>query len=130
LNLSANCTTRALTDVLLITPKVGEEKLLSGFANCGWLRALKNSTRNSRNYAVEYQLRAWANTSEALFDTYAGLRRNILDAFAEAGVEIMTPTILSHRDANEIAIPPERFPSRPRPREIRIAVDPPNQPND
>jgi small-conductance mechanosensitive channel len=42
------------------------------------------------NYAVEYQLRAWTNTSEGLFDTYAD------------------------------------FPSRPRPREIRIAVDPPN----
>ena len=82
------------------------------------------------NYAVDYQLRAWTNTSEGLFDTYAALRRNILDCFAEAGVEIMTPTILSHRDASELAIPPERFPSRPRPRKIRIAVDPPNQPND
>jgi small-conductance mechanosensitive channel len=82
------------------------------------------------NYAVEYQLRVWTNTSEGLFDTYADLRRNILDAFAEAGVEIMTPTILSHRDASELAIPTERFPSRPRPREIRIAIDPRNPPND
>jgi hypothetical protein len=30
-----------------MTPNVGDEKLLSGFANCGWLRALKNSARNS-----------------------------------------------------------------------------------
>jgi small-conductance mechanosensitive channel len=82
------------------------------------------------NYAVDYQLRAWTNTSEGLFDTYAALRRNILDTFAEAGVEIMTPTILSHRDASELAIPTERFPSRHRPREIRIAVEPPNQPNE
>jgi len=58
------------------------------------------------NYAVEYQLRLWTNTSEGLFHTYANLRRNILDAFAEAGVEIITPTILSHRDASELAIPP------------------------
>jgi hypothetical protein len=35
--------------VLLMTPKVGEEKLLSGFANCGWLNALKNSARTARN---------------------------------------------------------------------------------
>lgn len=78
------------------------------------------------NYAVEYQLRAWTDMSEGLFDSYSDLRRNVLDSFAEAGVEIMTPTILSHRDASELAIPTERFPSRPRPREVRIAVDPPN----
>jgi small-conductance mechanosensitive channel len=75
---------------------------------------------------VEYQLRAWTDMSEGLFDIYADLRHNILDSFAEAGVEIMTPTILSHRDASELAIPTERFPSRPRRREVRIAVDPPN----
>jgi small-conductance mechanosensitive channel len=77
------------------------------------------------NYSVEYHLRAWTNTSEVIFDIHADLRRNILDAFAEAGIEIMTPTILSHRDASELAVPAERFPSRPQPRGIRITVDPP-----
>jgi small-conductance mechanosensitive channel len=76
------------------------------------------------NYSVEYHLRAWTNTSEGIFDTHADLRRNILDAFAEAGIEIMTPTILSHRDASELAVPTEQFPSRPQPRGIRITVDP------
>jgi small-conductance mechanosensitive channel len=78
------------------------------------------------NYSVEYYLRAWTNTSEGIFDTHADLRRNILDAFAEAGIEIMTPTILSHRDASELAVPKEQFPSRPQPRGIRITVDPPD----
>ena len=78
------------------------------------------------NYSVEYHLRAWTNTSEGIFDIHADLRRNILDAFAEAGIEIMTPTIISHRDASELAVPTERFPSRPRPQGIRITVDPPN----
>lgn len=32
---TASCPTRALTEVLLITPKVGELKLVSGLANCG-----------------------------------------------------------------------------------------------
>jgi hypothetical protein len=50
----------------------------------------------------------------------------MLDAFAEAGIEIMTPTILSHRDASELAVPKEQFPSRPQPRGIRITVDPPD----
>jgi small-conductance mechanosensitive channel len=47
------------------------------------------------NYSVEYALRAWTKTSEEIFETCAALRRNVLDAFADAGVEIMTPTILS-----------------------------------
>jgi small-conductance mechanosensitive channel len=82
------------------------------------------------NYSVEYELRAWTKTSEGIFESYAALRRNVLDAFADAGVEIMTPTILSHRDASELAVPTERFPDRPRAQGIRIAVDPPNQAGD
>lgn len=81
------------------------------------------------NYSVEYHLRAWTNTSEGIFDTHAELRRNILDAFAEAGIEIMTPTILSHRDASELAVPNERFPGRPQARAIRITVGPSNPPD-
>lgn len=79
------------------------------------------------NYSVEYELRAWTKTSDGIFETYAALRRNVLDAFADGGVEIMTPTILSHRDASELAVPTERFPNRPKPRGIRIEVDPPSQ---
>jgi small-conductance mechanosensitive channel len=78
------------------------------------------------NYSVGYELRAWTKTSEGIFETYAALRRNVLDAFADAGVEIMTPMILSHRDASELAVPTERFPNRQRPQGIRIEVDPPN----
>lgn len=76
------------------------------------------------NYSVEYQLRAWTRTSEGIFETCADLRRNVLDAFADGGVEIMTPTILSHRDASELAVPLDRFPNPPRPRGIRVVVDP------
>jgi hypothetical protein len=82
------------------------------------------------NYSVEYELRPWTKTSEGVFETYAALRRNVLDAFADAGVEIMTPTILSHRDASELAVPTERFPNRPRPRGIKVEVDPRNHEGD
>ncbi len=84
-------------------------------------RVLENSFGN---YAMEYALRAWTKTSEEIFDTHAALRRNVLDAFADAGVEIMTPTILSHRDASELAVPTDRFPNRSQPQGTRIAVDP------
>jgi small-conductance mechanosensitive channel len=82
------------------------------------------------NYSVEYELRVWTKTSEGIFESRAALRRNVLDAFADAGVEIMTPTILSHRDASGLAVPTERFPSPPKPRGIRVAVDTPNQEGD
>ena len=85
-------------------------------------RVLENSFGN---YSVEYALRVWTKTSEEIFETCAALRRNVLDAFADAGVEIMTPTILSHRDASDLAVPTDRFPNRSRPQGIRITVDPP-----
>jgi small-conductance mechanosensitive channel len=76
------------------------------------------------NYSVEYELRAWTKTSEDIFGTCAALRRNVLDAFADGGIEIMTPTILAHRDASGLAVPTDRFPNRPQPPGIRITVDP------
>jgi hypothetical protein len=72
-------------------------------------------------------LRAWAASAEGIFDTYAALRRNILDAFNEAGVEIMTPTILAHRDANDLAVPEERFPVRHGSRGIAVTINPVNE---
>ncbi len=84
-------------------------------------RVLENSFGN---YSVEYELRVWTKTSDDMFEICAALRRNVLDAFADAGVEIMTPTILSHRDASELAVPVERFPNPSQPSGIRIAVDP------
>ena len=85
-------------------------------------RALVNSFGN---YSVEYELRTWTKTSEEIFETGAALRQNVLDAFADAGVEIMTPTILSHRDASAPAVPVGRFPNRSQSAGIRINLDAP-----
>jgi len=82
------------------------------------------------NYSVEYELRAWTKTAGRIFEARAALRRNVLDAFAEGGVEIMTPTILSHRDASELAVPTERFSNRPRSCGIKVAVEPANRVDD
>ncbi len=76
------------------------------------------------NYSVEYELRTWTRNAEDIFDTGTALRLNVLDTFADAGIEIMTPAILSLRDASELAVPAERFPNRPKPEGIRISVDP------
>src|SRR6266699_4212190 len=46
---SANCTRRGLLTVAFTTPHVvGELKSPPGFANCAWLKRLKNSARKSK----------------------------------------------------------------------------------
>jgi len=79
--------------------------------------------RDLGDYAVQYELRAWTNQPVAMFETHSTLRRNVLDAFNRAGVEIMTPSILAHRDASGLAIPPEAFPDRPTRGGIAVNVD-------
>jgi small-conductance mechanosensitive channel len=78
---------------------------------------------NLADYAVQYELRAWTNQPVAMFETHSTLRRNVLDAFNRAGVEIMTPSILGHRDASGLAIPPEAFPKQAPRRGIAVDVE-------
>jgi small-conductance mechanosensitive channel len=73
------------------------------------------------DYAVNYQLLAWTDLAEKMVLINSELRRNVLDCFNAAGVEIMTPSVLAHRDASEAAIPPERL-QKPAEHK-RIAVD-------
>lgn len=67
------------------------------------------------NYSVEYELRAWTKTSKGNFRDVCCPSTQCVGTFADGGVEIMTPTILSHRDASELAVSTERFPNSPRP---------------
>lgn len=74
------------------------------------------------DYAVNYELRACTNESALMFHTLSALRANVLDAFNRAGVEIMTPSILAHRDASNLAVPVEQFPDRTKPAGIAVDV--------
>ncbi len=81
------------------------------------------------NYAVNYELFAWTkllDRPDRLIRTSSELRRNVLDAFNAAGVEIMTPSVLAHRDASGLAIPTERFPDRTAARGIAIDLRSPH----
>ena len=83
------------------------------------------------NYAVNYELFAWTNLvdrPDRMVRISSDLRRNVLDAFNAAGVEIMTPSVLAHRDASGLAIPTERFPERPAARGIAINLSNPQSP--
>src|SRR5712692_524526 len=48
MNFIASWTNRGLLTVLLMLPKVPSGRKVSGVPNCGWLKRLKNSARNSR----------------------------------------------------------------------------------
>ncbi len=89
--------------------------ILSDPAPCVWQTDLGN-------YAVSYQLRAYTDRADLVFETHSELRANVLDEFNRAGVEIMTPSIFAHRDASGLAVPQEQFPERPEPRGIAVQV--------
>lgn len=55
--------------------------------------------------AVEYELLAWTDDANRMSRTASVLRRNVLDEFNRAGVEIMTPTVNAVRNSAEPAIP-------------------------
>ena len=57
------------------------------------------------DFYVEYEINAYTRKAEALSDIYSTLHQNILDSFHQAGVEIMSPHIMAHRNDLELQIP-------------------------
>jgi len=64
------------------------------------------------DYAVTYTLVAVLDDPKKALDTRSELSQNIQDAFNEAGVEIMTPSVRAVRDSLDPAIP-EKYLSDP-----------------
>jgi small-conductance mechanosensitive channel len=93
------------------------EHILTDPPPCVWQTELAD-------YSVSYQLRAWSDRADLMYETHSELRANVLDEFNRAGVEIMTPSIFAHRDASGLAIPHEQFPERSTPRGIAVDVRP------
>jgi len=100
---------------LMIEGASRTEHILSDPAPCVWQTELGD-------YAVSYQLRAWSDKADLMYETHSSLRANVLDEFNRAGVEIMTPSIFAHRDASGLAIPQEQLPDRPAARGIAVDV--------
>jgi small-conductance mechanosensitive channel len=57
------------------------------------------------DFAVRYKLLAWTDEPKLAVGTRSVLRQNVLDRFAEAGVEIMTPDVHAVRNSVDPAIP-------------------------
>jgi len=75
------------------------------------------------DYAVTYELRAVTDELTRLGAIRAELHRSVLDAFNQAGVEIMTPSVYSLRDGSATAIPAEYDPPVGTPARLRIELE-------
>ena len=59
------------------------------------------------DFYVEYEINAYTKHTNLLSIIYSELHQNILDAFHQSGVEIMSPHIFAHRNDLEPQIPKE-----------------------
>jgi len=57
------------------------------------------------DYTVNYQLNATTRDAIGMPRTHSNMNANILDAFNEAGLEIMSPMFVATRDGTELTIP-------------------------
>lgn len=58
------------------------------------------------DYSVNYQLNATTKDAVGMPRTHSNMNANILDAFNEAGLEIMSPMFVATRDGSELTLPP------------------------
>jgi small-conductance mechanosensitive channel len=58
------------------------------------------------DYSVNYQLNATTKDAVGMPRTHSSLNANILDAFTNAGLEIMSPMFVATRDGTELTVPP------------------------
>ena len=63
------------------------------------------------DYSVNYQLNATTKDAAGMPRTHSNMNANILDAFNEAGLEIMSPMFVATRDGSEPTLPPAENPA-------------------
>jgi len=61
--------------------------------------------KSLNDYSVNYQLNATTRDAIGMPRTHSNMNANILDAFNEAGLEIMSPMFVATRDGTELTIP-------------------------
>jgi len=77
--------------------------------------------RDLGDFSVAYRLQAFTNNAARLPLTHSALRANVLDVFAEAGVEILSPVYEANRDGSNTVLPkaaPPPEPALPAPAKI------------
>lgn len=76
--------------------------------------------RSLNDFHVSYELNCATKDSHAQLALYSRLHEAIQDAFARAGIEILSPGYHAVRDANAAVLPAEPGGPRPRPGAFRV----------
>jgi len=76
--------------------------------------------RSLNDYHVTYELNCVTHLSHPQLRLYSDLHREIQDAFARAGIEILSPLYHAMRDANAPVLPEEPAGPRPEPGGFRV----------
>jgi len=84
---------------LLVQAASNTNGVISDPPSSVWQKALGD-------YAVNYELRAYTDRPDEMGRILSDLRRNVLDAFHEGGVEIMTPAVTAYRRSEQTVVPP------------------------
>ena len=69
--------------------------------------------RDLGDFSVAYRLQAFTNNAARLPLTHSALCANVLDVFAEAGVEILSPVYEANRDGSNTVLPKAAPPPEP-----------------
>lgn len=76
--------------------------------------------RTLGDFSIAYELNAATRQPATIHLTESGLLQNIQDAFADAGIEIMSPDYLALRDGNDPTVPSESRREGPAVRAFRF----------
>jgi small-conductance mechanosensitive channel len=72
---------------------------------------------------VSYEINAFTRSAGKMESIVAELHRRIQDEFNKAGVEIMSPSYLSLRDGNAVAMPAADLPAKPAAPAFHVKID-------
>lgn len=62
------------------------------------------------DFAIAYEINVYTDHSHKMAVIYSDLHRHIIDEFNAAGIEIMSPHFIAHRDGNMTTVPAEYLP--------------------
>ncbi|MFX1702943.1 mechanosensitive ion channel family protein [Chitinophaga sp. CC14] len=62
------------------------------------------------DFAIAYEINVYTDHSHKMAVIYSDLHRHIIDEFNAAGIEIMSPHFIAHRDGNMTTVPTEYLP--------------------
>ncbi len=81
------------------------------------------------DFHVSYELNAYTNDARLMPYTYAALHASIRDAFAAAGIEILSPQIVALRSVPQPVLAPDGEAPQPPAADLRTVAEPQSKPN-